>query len=317
MISKLQTLVYVLFATATLTSAALPPGYEDVLLCPKGYCLQRKVGRIPIGRRSTQYRCKSLFANKYVQTVAWGTRRVNAKAELADLVQREFHENPCGMHADENIGGGKVYAEYQKGPYTAGTEYNWDENDANENIGGGKVYAEYQKGPYTAGAEYNWDENAADKNIGSHYGDSTKASFNRYLQDYTDENIGSHHGDSTKAAFDKYLEDYVDEEPTSDTSSPSLDDSATASIAAAAKSPEKKTSANTKTQLTKVALWCGSGAFVALIIGGLIYRKVRSQRDQNYVDLDTSSFISKRERNYSIANSNQVYESPHVVNIVA
>lgn len=286
MISKLQTLVYVLFATATLTSAALPPGYEDVLLCPKGYCLQRKVGRIPIGRRSTQYRCKSLFANKYVQTVAWGTRRVNAKAELADLVQREFHENPCGMHADENIGGGKVYAEYQKGPYTAG-------------------------------AEYNWDENAADKNIGSHYGDSTKASFNRYLQDYTDENIGSHHGDSTKAAFDKYLEDYVDEEPTSDTSSPSLDDSATASIAAAAKSPEKKTSANTKTQLTKVALWCGSGAFVALIIGGLIYRKVRSQRDQNYVDLDTSSFISKRERNYSIANSNQVYESPHVVNIVA
>ena len=28
----------------------------------------------------------------------------------------------------------------------------------NENIGGGRVYGEYNKGPYTAGAEYNWDE---------------------------------------------------------------------------------------------------------------------------------------------------------------
>ena len=108
MISKLQTLIYVLIATATLTSAALPPGYEDVLLCPKGYCLQRKPGRIVVGRKSSLYYCKRLVASKMdtesnVGPFAWGTRRENAKAELAGLVQRGFHENKCDMYADENV----------------------------------------------------------------------------------------------------------------------------------------------------------------------------------------------------------------------
>merc|ERR1711998_394075 len=34
---------------------------------------------------------------------------------------------------DENVGGGRVYGEYNKGPYKAGAEYNWDE--AEENVG--------------------------------------------------------------------------------------------------------------------------------------------------------------------------------------
>merc|ERR1719261_767818 len=33
----------------------------------------------------------------------------------------------------------------------------WDEKEAH--VGGGRVYGEYEKGPYKAGAEYNWDEN--------------------------------------------------------------------------------------------------------------------------------------------------------------
>ena len=33
-------------------------------------------------------------------------------------------------------------------------------NQLNENVGGGRVYGEYNKGPYKAGAEYNWDEAA-------------------------------------------------------------------------------------------------------------------------------------------------------------
>ncbi len=78
--------------------------------------------------------------------------------------------------AEENVGGGRVYGEYNKGPYKAGAEYNWDEDtnvggprnyppipppfldEAEENVGGGRVYGEYNKGPYKAGAEYNWDE---------------------------------------------------------------------------------------------------------------------------------------------------------------
>jgi hypothetical protein len=42
---------------------------------------------------------------------------------------------------------------------------NWDEEEAN--VGGGRVYGEYNNGPYTAGAEYNWDEE--EENVG--YGD--------------------------------------------------------------------------------------------------------------------------------------------------
>merc|ERR1719158_103189 len=89
---------------------------------------------------------------------------------------------------ESNVGGGRVYGEYEKGPYKAGAEYNWDENANDENVGfskyfppmndggrpkilngagwdeeeanvgGGRVYGEYNEGPYKAGAEYNWDE---------------------------------------------------------------------------------------------------------------------------------------------------------------
>ena len=97
----------------------------------------------------------------------------------------------CGGSFDvmeENVGGGKVYGEYNKGPIKVGGEHNWDEdaNDENvgslktrivkwgakklidkfmdeeeSNVGGGKVYGEYNKGPIKVGGEHNWDENAA------------------------------------------------------------------------------------------------------------------------------------------------------------
>ena len=83
---------------------------------------------------------------------------------------------------NENVGGGKVYGEYNKGPVKAGGEYNWDEqvgisdprpwksnkgyhwDEKEANVGGGRVYGEYNEGPYKAGAEYNWDEEEA--NVG-------------------------------------------------------------------------------------------------------------------------------------------------------
>jgi len=40
-------------------------------------------------------------------------------------------------------------------------------DEAEENVGGGRVYGEYNKGPYKAGAEYNWDE--AEENVGDSY----------------------------------------------------------------------------------------------------------------------------------------------------
>ena len=89
--------------------------------------------------------------------------------------------------SDENVGGGRVYGEFNKGPIKVGGEHNWDENAAHRhnqlmhhhrqmqsnkwdekeaNVGGGRVYGEYNKGPYKAGAEYNWDEEEGDERVG-------------------------------------------------------------------------------------------------------------------------------------------------------
>ena len=54
--------------------------------------------------------------------------------------------------------------------------HGWDE--AEENVGGGRVYGEYNKGPYKAGAEYNWDEE--EENVGGRgYG---KPQFREYFE---------------------------------------------------------------------------------------------------------------------------------------
>merc|ERR1740138_1637719 len=132
--------------------------------------------------------------------------------------------------SDENVGGGKVYGEYNKGPVKAGGEYTWDEDanvggpgnyppipppfldEAEENVGGGRVYGEYNKGPYKAGAEYNWDEQVgqphgyttsewealdeAEENVGGGrvYGEYNKGPYKagaEYNWDEAEENVGA------------------------------------------------------------------------------------------------------------------------------
>merc|ERR1711988_696757 len=120
-------------------------------------------------------------------------RRKKREKRRAEREKRGSSRNPGNLRkrtksyifdeAEENVGGGRVYVEYNKGPYKAGAEYNWDEaeenvgdsywtnrwlnnmDEAEENVGGGRVYGEYNKGPYKAGAEYNWDE--AEENVGA------------------------------------------------------------------------------------------------------------------------------------------------------
>jgi len=48
--------------------------------------------------------------------------------------QNNHHHFGGWDEAEENAGGGRVYGEYEKGPYKAGAEYNWDEEE--ENVGG-------------------------------------------------------------------------------------------------------------------------------------------------------------------------------------
>ena len=55
-------------------------------------------------------------------------------ATRARIRSRSFKQPPVRWASDENVGGGRVYGEYNKGPYKAGAEYNWDEEE--ENVGG-------------------------------------------------------------------------------------------------------------------------------------------------------------------------------------
>jgi hypothetical protein len=135
--------------------------------------------------------------------------------------------------------------------------------------------------------ERNADENIGDEEVSEHYAGDAKKS-------------------STQDAFDKHLGDYTSDTPD------------TSSVASVAKLPTKKTSENKgakATQPTKSIDLVGAIALVALVIGSLIYRRVRSHRNQDHMDMDESNFISKPERNNSISRSNQVYESPHIVDI--
>ena len=64
--------------------------------------------------------------------------------------------------AEQNVGGGKIYGEYNKGPVKVGGE--WDFDEAQENVGGFSAYGEYNKGPVKVGGEWNFDE--AEQNVG-------------------------------------------------------------------------------------------------------------------------------------------------------
>ena len=65
--------------------------------------------------------------------------------------------------AEQNVGGGKIYGEYNKGPVKVGGEWNFDETE--ENVGGFSVYGEYEKGPVKVGGEWDFDEEG-DEDIG-------------------------------------------------------------------------------------------------------------------------------------------------------
>ena len=99
-----------------------------------------------------------------------------------------------------------------------------------------------------------------------------------------------------------------------------IDDVAGSSSAAAVKLPMKsKTSTATnkkKKKVQEIVIWCGTGAFVAFLIGGLIYRRFKKEASAKYVAIDTTNFISQHQRKNSLYQSEQVYESPHILNVV-
>ena len=96
------------------------------------------------------------------------TRRLRAQDSWYDE-EEELYSNRRSLRSpyeDEEVGGGKIYGEYNKGPVKVGGEWNFDETE--ENVGGFSVYGEYEKGPVKVGGEWDFDEEE-DESVG--YGD--------------------------------------------------------------------------------------------------------------------------------------------------
>ena len=97
---------------------------------------------------------------------------------LSPLPQRRLRSLPFPRRsrlfdeAEQNVGGGKIYGEYNKGPVKVGGEWEFDE--AEQNVGGGKIYGEYNKGPVKVGGEWDFDESEQNVGGGKIYGEYNK-----------------------------------------------------------------------------------------------------------------------------------------------
>mmetsp|Transcript_245 Transcript_245/g.486 ORF Transcript_245/g.486 Transcript_245/m.486 type:complete len:230 (-) Transcript_245:103-792(-) len=85
------------WGVAALGLAALPPGYEDELFCPPGYCRQGKI--VPagfVGPASSFHECISMDGNtETVKVTPWGSRVENAGAVREKLIADGYHQKQC------------------------------------------------------------------------------------------------------------------------------------------------------------------------------------------------------------------------------
>ena len=389
MTNMLCTFLIMLFTT-TFANAALPPGIEDVLFCPRNYCLTNNPKAVyKMGRLSSLKICKmkpmlNTYQPDFVPVTVWGTRQENAKQRLETLLKRNFHENPCEddgmMVKDENsydMSSDAFDASAFNAPQVGGLTQPIDPGFGPGNGDGGYLddggypddvgYPSYdslqsQKEVYETICKKNsgfvcksvknidlrnpagkqmivcrsktscaWFNEANGKfyNVILHKKKPKKVlriSVNRgQLQSILDKASGG------SMSFDEMDDERNDVMSKSDTlkSNPDsfvdighkiIDDVAGSSSAAAAKLPMKsKTSTATNKKNKKaqeIVIWCGTGAFVAFLIGGLIYRRFKKDASANYIAIDTTNFISQHHRKNSFYQSEQVYESPHILNVV-
>lgn len=79
------------------TQAALPPGYEDEVYCPSGYCLRRKSNMPPgfTGPRTSFVECASIVdpALPAKEPTAWGSRLPQEAQDK--LLAEGYHMNEC------------------------------------------------------------------------------------------------------------------------------------------------------------------------------------------------------------------------------
>ena len=168
-----------------------PDGYDQHRItpsCPKPKCLVQRVGaqkcNLNCGGLSQKVQdaltakyarkklstgvvgfddiCQIYCACKFYGPSSFPWFGTSLCGNLSPLPQRRLRSLPLFDEADQNVGGGKIYGEYNKGPVKVGGEWEFDE--AEQNVGGGKIYGEYNKGPVKVGGEWEFDEE--DQSVG-------------------------------------------------------------------------------------------------------------------------------------------------------
>jgi hypothetical protein len=97
----LFTFLLVLSLFARSTDSALPPGYEDRLLCPNAYCLGRKhPGTGKVGPKSMFWECRYGMAGdeidgSIVPVTPWGSKLDGADEKLKEYMSTGYHSRTC------------------------------------------------------------------------------------------------------------------------------------------------------------------------------------------------------------------------------
>jgi hypothetical protein len=88
--------IFVLLCSATALYAALPPGFEDEIYCPKTMCLRRraKLHGYKTGPRTMFVECFDPVTKETCRPRAWGNKL--EKSYRDSLLSMNWHTDKCG-----------------------------------------------------------------------------------------------------------------------------------------------------------------------------------------------------------------------------
>lgn len=72
----------------------LPPGYEDLVLCPQQMCLEHKETGGRLGPLSSMYVCSAADGSTH-PVLPWGKKNESAEDSLASLIKEGYHMHKC------------------------------------------------------------------------------------------------------------------------------------------------------------------------------------------------------------------------------
>ena len=330
--SKLQStlaacalMLYVLFAMTATTDAALPPGYEDVLLCPPTHCLTRRHDIVPgyVGPSALMHVCKSMNGEADRRPTAWGTRVRDAEDRLKTLLAQSYHRRSCRSLVQDTHPAWL----YQRNPpkhrppkWTPGAYINLHGFRPNRPLG---QFREKVTDGYKSRIAYGMKPKRFEaRNVKTMaYREKEPMILKDGLQEQFEESNDKDEAYVGSSAF-KGISGAKDVLGSGGVG---------AAVQEAAKPPKKKvkaTPSNTKTSATKngknnehampltLVAWCGAGALVVLLVGGATYRHIQRRKDREFVNIDSTNFISKHTKRKSLSQSGQIYESPHIISVV-